>query len=124
MLQPLMCNIICRRDKSLHFWIFSFIIQLLHPFLKFFCFSIIIVPILPPLLYPGIPIPSSHFQFYTLPPCLCPCFLYTYSLMNLPFFSVITHLPPPLWSLSVCSSFECLWFYFAHLFVLLIRFHF
>ena len=28
-----------------------------------------------------------------------------------------------LWSLSVCSSFPSLWLYFAHLFVLLIRFH-
>ena len=31
--------------------------------------------------------------------------------------------PSPLWSLSVCSLFPCLWFYFACLFVLLIRFH-
>ena len=33
------------------------------------------------------------------------------------------HLPTPLWLLSVCSLIQCLWFYFAHLFVLLIRFH-
>ena len=33
-------------------------------------------------------------------------------------------LPSPLWSLSACSQFQCLWLYFACLFVLLIRFHF
>ena len=31
--------------------------------------------------------------------------------------------PPPLWFPSVCSVFQCLWFYFACLFVLLIKFH-
>ena len=31
--------------------------------------------------------------------------------------------PPPLWSLSVCSYFQCLWLSFACLFVLLMRFH-
>ena len=30
--------------------------------------------------------------------------------------------PPPLWSLSVCFLFPCLWFCFAHLFVLFTRF--
>ena len=38
-------------------------------------------------------------------------------------FSLHYPLPPPLWSLSVCSLFPCPWFYFACLFVLLIRFH-
>ena len=31
--------------------------------------------------------------------------------------------PPPLWLLSVCYLFQCLWLYFICLFVLLIRFH-
>ena len=31
--------------------------------------------------------------------------------------------PPPLWLLSVCSLFKCLWLYFTCLLVLLIRFH-
>ena len=49
--------------------------------------------------------------------CLCPWVLYTCS----PSFP--RYLPTP-WSLSVCSLFSCLWFYFACLLVcLLIRFH-
>ena len=43
--------------------------------------------------------------------------------LTLPLLSPIIPLLLPLWSLSVCSLFLCLWFYFAHLFVLLIRFH-
>ena len=43
--------------------------------------------------------------------------------MALPLFSSITPLSPPLWLLSVCSLFQCLWLYFAGFFVLLIRFH-
>ena len=31
-------------------------------------------------------------------------------------------LPSPLWSLSACSQFQCLWLYFVCLFILLIRF--
>ena len=48
---------------------------------------------------------------------LCPWVLYTCSLMILPLVSPIIALPPPLWLLSVCSSFQCLWLYFACLFV-------
>ena len=44
--------------------------------------------------------------------------------MTLPLCSPIITLPlPTLWLLSACSLFQCLWFYFACLFVLLIRFH-
>ena len=42
---------------------------------------------------------------------------------DLPLSVPVTPLPPPLWSLSVCSLFPCLWLYFAQLFVLLIRLH-
>ena len=38
-------------------------------------------------------------------------------------FSLHYPLPSPLWLLSVCSSFQCLWLYFAYWFILLIRFH-
>ena len=41
--------------------------------------------------------------------------------------SIFPHYPlsaPPHWLLSVCSLFQCLWLYFACLFVLFIRFHF
>ena len=43
--------------------------------------------------------------------------------MTLPLFSPIIPFPLLLWLLSVCSLFQCLWLYFACLFVLLIRFH-
>ena len=50
---------------------------------------------------------------------LCPLYIF---LEALPIFFSIIPLPP-LWLLSVCSLFQCLWLYFACLFVLLIRFH-
>ena len=74
-----------------------------------------------PLLSPDLPTSTSHIQS-SPPHCLCPWVLYTCSLTTLPLLSPITFLPPPLWLLSVCSLFPCLWFYFARLLVLLIRF--
>ena len=70
---------------------------------------------------PTPPIPASHPQ--TNPLWLCPCVLYTCSLVDLPLFSHIIPPPCPLWLLSVCSLFQCLWLYFACLFILLIRFY-
>ena len=43
--------------------------------------------------------------------------------LRLPLLCTIIPLPPPLWSLSVCYLFPCLWFYFAHLFVSLSSLH-
>ena len=57
------------------------------------------------------------------PHCLCPPVLYTCSLMTFPLLSPVISLPAPLRSLPICSLFPCLWFYFARLFVLLIRLH-
>ena len=74
----------------------------------------------PPPLPPTPPISISYPQSYPL--WLCLCVLYTCSLKTLPSFSPMIDLLPPLWSLSVCSLFPCLWFYFACLFVLFIRF--
>ena len=83
-------------------------------FLKYSCFPS------PP--FPSTPsIPTSHPQTYPL--WLCPWVLYTCSLMTLLRVSPITPLSPPLWLLLFCSLFQCLWFYFAGLFVLLIRLH-
>ena len=64
-----------------------------------------------------------HLTPSNLPLWLCPCVLYTCSLTALPLFSPNIPLPPLIWLLSVCSLFQCLWLYFACLFVLLIRFH-
>ena len=65
---------------------------------------------------------SSTVVSIFLPP-LCPWALYTWSLMTLSLLSPLITFPPPLWLLSVCSVFQCLWLYFACLSVLLIRFH-
>ena len=67
-------------------------------------------PHLPPLISPPSLDPTSLW--------LCPCVLYTCSLMTLPPFPHYL-LPPPIWLLSVCSLFQCLSLYFACLFVLL-----
>ena len=51
----------------------------------------------------------------SIPPCYCPCVLYSCSCK--PFtLSPYNPLPSPLWSLSACSQFHCLWLYFACLF--------
>ena len=65
------------------------------------------------------PISASYPQSY--PVWLCPCVFYPCSLMTFPYFPHYL-LPPPLWLLSDYSLFQCIWFYFARLFVLLIRF--
>ena len=66
------------------------------------------------------PIPASHPRTY--PFWLFLCVFFTCSLMDLPLFSTIIPLPPPLWLLLVSSLFQCVWLYFACLFVLF-RFH-
>ena len=43
--------------------------------------------------------------------------------LTIPLLSLVILLSLSLWSLSVCFLFPRLWFYFAHLFVLLIRVH-
>ena len=68
------------------------------------------------------PQPSPLPPLFPPPPhCYCPCVLYNCSFK--PFtLSPYNPLPSPLWSLSACSQFQCLWLYFACLFILLIRF--
>ena len=66
-----------------------------------------------------LPCPTHpRLLFFTYPLWLSPYVLYTCSLTPFPYFP-----PPPLWLLSVCPLFQCLWLCFACLFVLLIRFH-
>ena len=81
----------------------------------FCCCSSTVVSIFTP------PHPSSPTH-PCLPPLnplwLCAYVLYTCSLLAV--LSPIILLPPPLWLLSVCSLLQCLWLYFACLFVLLI----
>ena len=88
----------------------------------FYCCSIKVVPIshYSPLPYPP---HTSHIQPspFLLSVSMGP--LYMFFDLTLPLFSPVTPLPSPLLLLSVCSLFPCLWFYFAHLLVLLIRFH-
>ena len=79
-------------------------------------------PHFPPLLFSALPTLTSHIQSSPLR-CRCPWVFYTCSLMTFPLPSPVTPLLPPLWSLSICSLFPCLRFYFPPLFVLLIMFH-
>ena len=93
--------------SSLHF--FFIVVQIQLPPFSYHHFSPP-HPLPPPTLHPS-------------PLWLCPWVLYTCSLMNLSLLSPVNPLPSPLRLLSLCSLFQCLWLYFACLFVLLIRFH-
>ena len=73
------------------------------------------LPHYPPPLQPS-PLPILNPTLLWL----CPCVLYTCSLMTIHPFPPLA--PHPLWLLSVCSLFQCLWLYFACFYVLLIRF--
>ena len=106
-------------------YIFNYIMlytKPVHTLLFFYCCSIAVVSIFPhyyPLPYPT---PKSPIQ---LPPPLLSLFmgpLYKFLDLTPPLLSPLNSLPL-FWSLSVCSSFPCFWFCFAHLFVLLIGFH-
>ena len=69
--------------------------------------------------YSPLPFPCpSHIQSSSPTPTHhCPCLWILYTCpLTLPLLSPVSPLPPPLWSLSVCSLFLCLWFCFAHLF--------
>ena len=88
---------------------------------NFFFFVFVQVQLSPlsPHQYPR-PQPSPPPTLDPTPLWLCPCVLYTCSLMTLPLFPPLSPSPHPLWSLSVCSLFKCLWFYFAHLLVFVV----
>ena len=99
----------CRRQANLYFIFknnFCIVVQVqLSPFSPPPCPP----PSLPPTLKPT-PFGFVHGSFVHVP--------------WWPFLFFPSHVPPsPLWSLSICSLFQCLWLYFACLLVLLIRFH-
>ena len=96
---------------KLHYIYFNFSLFL---FIYFYCCSSTVISIFPS------PLPTAHTSPHpTLDPSplwLCPCVLYTCSLMTLPLFPLV--IPSRLgtnWLLSVCSLFQCLWLYFAFL---------
>ena len=99
-------------QKDEYFILFYFISIL------FYCSSIVVSMFLPPLP-PSPPIPTSHPQTHPLE--LFPCVPYTCSLMVLPLFPPLSLSPSLL--VTVNLLFQCLWFSFARLFLLLIRFH-
>ena len=87
-------------------------------FLLLFKYSFLPFPSCPPDLPRP---PLLLLLFPPLPPCHCPWVLYNCSCKPITLFP---HYPPtsPLWSLSPCSQFQCLWLCFACLFIFLIRF--
>ena len=85
-------------------------------FLLLFKYSFLPSPHLSPT-----PQPSSPHSPVSNLPCYCPHVLYNCSCKP---FTLFQHYPPtsPLWLLSPCSQFQCLWLCFACLFIFLIRF--
>ena len=88
----------------------------IHLFIYFYCRSSTVCPF-----------SCHHFHHPThLPPpivnpthlWLCPWVLCTCSMVSLPLLSPVTPLCPPLWFLSVCSLFQCVFscFFFMHSF--------
>ena len=73
-----------------------------------------------PPLHPN---PTSHPESY-LPLAFLLCPLYMFLDNSSPSFPVpLLSSPPPLWLLSLCYLFQCLWLYFTSLFVLMMRLH-
>ena len=108
------CYSICSFDCSqIVFIIFSFLSFLFIFILNhFYCYSIRVVPFFSPLPSSAWPTPSFHSPFPHC--CPCPRVIHRCScLVTLPSFHDYPP-PPPLWSLSACSMFPCLWFYFVH----------
>ena len=101
------------------FYVDSFRSQMLLPPRSHFFFFIVVQGELSPCSRHHIPLPHpppTHLNPTLL--WLCPWALYRCSLTTLPLLSLIIPLSQPLWLLSVCSLFPCLWFYFACLFCL------
>ena len=83
---------------------------------KYSCLHFLPTTLLCPHPCPTPTLHPTHLGF-------CSQVLYTCSLVTLPLLSPTIPLLPSLWLPSLCSLFQCLWLYFACLFVLLLRFH-
>ena len=94
-------------------------------FVSMYVFIYIVQEELSPFSCHNFPLPyPPHLPLSILFPFwLCPWDLNIHSSTTLPLLSSVIPLAPPLWLLSVCSLFQCLWLYYTCLFVLLIRFH-
>ena len=102
------------------FYIHNTYIYICFIYINFNCCSITVVPHFSPLLSSAPSPTHSHNQSPSLSSPMSPLFVFLDLLLPL------LHLypsPPPLWLLSISCWFPRLWFYFAHLFVLFIRFH-
>ena len=79
-------------------------------FVYLFIFIVLQIPLSPlSCLHFTPPCPPPPPTLDPSPPWLCPWVLYMCSLTT---FSPILPIPPPLWLLSVCSLFQCLWLLF------------
>ena len=106
------------RHLTMNSWnYFTFTYTFFPFFKKNSCSSTIVSIFIPPFhsgpTHPGLP----PLNLTPLALSMCPL----YKFLDGP--SCIIPLPSPLWLLSVCSLFQCLWLSFARLFVLLIRLH-
>ena len=73
----------------------------------FYCCSSTVFCLFPPPLHTTPALPTFLPCFHP-PPCCCPCVLYNCSCKPFTLFPW-NPLPSPLWSLSACSQFQCLW---------------
>ena len=75
-------------------------------------------PTLPTSTYHLSPFPSDHH--HTVSVSIYYMYFMFFVFNHLTFFH-LAHQPPPLWQLSVCSMYPCLYFYFVCHFILFIR---
>ena len=83
------------------------------PFKIFYCLCYCSCPTFPP--FAPCHKASPHFHTETSHHSTCPRVMHMFLTNPFP-SSVSPHFPPPLWSLSACSLFPCLWFSVARLF--------
>ena len=102
-------------ERNVLFFKNVFIYLVIYFLLLLFSYS---CPVFSPLFIPTLSPPYSYSQ--SSPLSMLISLLFVFLGLPLPLLSCVMPLLSPLWSLSVYSLFPSLWFYFAHLFVLLI----